>query len=366
MDNKMTYEEKLMEQAKEEYAKNGRSEEFIRLELECAQSEEYAYRFALEVDGADISVLQKALIGMCDYSFRSWTDLPGYAVEYVYKFARDVKGADISKLQRAVIGVCDREDCRYHGYDANCPDIGGKYACKFAEDIEGADIKKLQKAVIGLGKSEYIYDFAKNVKGADIAKLQKAIFDCYDDRCFTYISRFANFVDGADVAEMQKMAIESGAGYILLFARDVKASNKEELTDAIIASENATAEDIYEFAYRVEGANIDKLQEAIISKSERGVGRWICKFAKNVDDVNLDKFQDWAIQSQNNFCIREIAKIRGKAGLPIDKLEDAVIKYGDAFSIQEFSMEVKGSNSEKLQKAFEKAKKKEDADTFNV
>ena len=69
------------------------------------------YSYALYNKEADLSILEDAIIKK------------GYP-EYVYKFARDIEGADIKKLEDAI------------------KKGGAEHIYGFARDIEGADIKK--------------------------------------------------------------------------------------------------------------------------------------------------------------------------------------------------------------------------------
>ena len=78
-----------------------------------------------------------------------------------------------------------------------------------------------------------------------------------------YIYQFARDVKGANIEKLENAIIETNdVGYIYLFAKDVKGANIEKLENAIIATNRVKF--MQEFAKNVKGANIEKLENAII------------------------------------------------------------------------------------------------------
>ena len=73
--------------------------------------------------------------------------------------------------------------------------------------------------------------------------------------------------------------------------------------------------------------NIERIEDAIIKSKSSLVAYWICEFARKVKGAN------------------------------ISKLEDTVIKSGDAYHIYEFARDIKGANITRLEDAIIKTKK---------
>lgn len=118
---------------------------------------------------------------------------------------------------------------------------------------------------------------------------------------------------------------------------------------------------IYEFAKQVKGADISKLQDALISCYEHykeDEWKYFFKFAKNIDGVNVEKLQNDFLEKTWWTCdlITEFAK--QIKGANIDLLEDIVLdlQHNEQIiaieDITYFAEQVKGANIEKLQNGF--------------
>ena len=131
---------------------------------------------------------------------------------------------------------------------------------------------------------------------------------------------------------------------IYKFAIAVKGANIEKLENAIIETKNV--EDICIFARDVNGANIQKLENAIIETKEPF---YIYFFALNIEGANIEKLENAIIEAQNAKGIYKFA--RDVKGANIEKLENAIIATKLVKFMQEFAKNVKGANIEKLENA---------------
>ena len=131
----------------------------------------------------------------------------GDAVD-AYRFARDVEGADVNALQAVVVE-------RGNGWDTY----------QFARDIEGADIDALQRVVLERGGGRHAYLFARDIEGADVAALQQVVIE-RGDGYYAYL--FARDIEGADIDALQDVVIERGDGWdAYRFARDIEGADRE-------------------------------------------------------------------------------------------------------------------------------------------
>ena len=142
--------------------------EFLKKQEKACKDPYSAYYFAKNVEGADIKACQEAVKGSeyekmlqdlidkkkkenytesMDYEFLKKQEEACKDPFYAYYFAKDVPGADIS--------VCQEAACK-----------DSHYAYLFAKNVEGADIKICQEFAC---KGPFsAYEFALHVPGADI------------------------------------------------------------------------------------------------------------------------------------------------------------------------------------------------------
>ena len=125
-----------------------------------------------------------------EFDYPDWEDEP--LEYYYYVFARDIKGANIELLQQAIIDS-EREDFIY----------------LFARDIEGANIELLQKEM-RYGDPKYIYLFAYEVMGSNAEVLQNHLIaqmgEGYDwsfrEVLLNYMLKFAEDIEGTNIDKM--------------------------------------------------------------------------------------------------------------------------------------------------------------------
>ena len=147
---------------------------------------------------------------------------------------------------------------------------------------------------------------------------------------------------------------EEEVEYIIYFALNIEGANIEKLENAIIELKNAR--DIYKFARVVKGANIEKLENAIIETVTKNVEHiyekevdYIIYFARDVKGANIEKLENAIIETKKPFYIYFFAL--NIEGANIEKLENAIIATKLVKFMQEFALNVKGANIEKLKNA---------------
>ena len=117
--------------------------------------------------------------------------------------------------------------------------------------------------------------------------------------------------------------------------------NKEKYVNAIILA--GEGEWIYRLALEFEGMPIDRLQKGLI-KSGSAIDMFY--FAKNIEGADVPKLAEEVAKTRDaNACFLFMRNIAGYADNP--KLEDVILKYGDAEQLFKYAKFVKkGSNTE--------------------
>lgn len=148
-------------------------------------------------------------------------------ISYCYKLALKVKNADIEKIQDIIINSDSRTK--------------GSYISAFAINIKNANIEKLQDAIINLNINNLynihnIIEFAIYVKDCNIDLLEQKVLD-YKSSSYCY--EFAKNVPRANALKHQEIITLSNDHRLMyLFARDVKKSDKQALSEVILKSLN--------------------------------------------------------------------------------------------------------------------------------
>jgi len=159
-----------------------------------------------------------------------------------------------------------------------------KYAYMFAQNIKNADVNALQKIVVRSEKIRYICKFACFVRGADIKNMERII--CESGKV-KYAHMFIKHVKEADVEKFKPIIIESKKPrYLFELAKHI--SNPEEITkieDLIIDARSFTYMRL--MAEKIKGANIDKLEQAVLET--KNIDEAV-KFAKSVKNSKMKRF----------------------------------------------------------------------------
>ena len=166
---------------------------------------DYIFRFAKEIDGADISKLQDAI-------------LESGALDYIIEFARKIDGANIKKVEDAVINSGS-----------------ASFICLLAT-LEGVDINRLLKSLVNVEcRVSIIVEIVKNnnvkLDSETIEDLENIVIE---NGNMWDIIKFASYCDGANIVKLENIILDSNdPSYMCGFIRSVKGANKELLSQAI-------------------------------------------------------------------------------------------------------------------------------------
>lgn len=322
-------------------AQSNNKEEIEALQNEIIELEEpqLIYEFAKQVKGADISKLQDALISCYEefYKEDEW--------KYFFNFANDVEGVDIEKLQNDFLEIT--------GWTIYT-------LAEFAKQVKGANIDLLEDAVLEpelneriIAINDIIY-FAEHVKGANIEKLQNGFMvnlkevlkDPYGNDCdpvdvIALIVEFINKVKGADFDKFKNLIFEFDEPfyypyYIYLFTLEFHLKDIKNIEPIFLNACNKKKDysDVAVFARGIKGADIDKLENAVIASGEPSD---ILDFAYEVDGADIGKLQDAIVKTGD---AEYIYCFTGVEGADVNKLYDAVLATGDKEYIEKLQEEL--------------------------
>lgn len=295
---------------------------------------ELLYRYARDVEGADIKTFEKLLIEKGNASLR-------------YIFARDVKGADVKALEEAVINRC----LQLKEYVRHVAQI-----YHFAKDVKGADIKRLSEAIAMTQRSEWIYQFARDIEGADIKVLEKGIIDAGE---LPWIYRFARDIEGADIKALSDAMLHNhrwedngsnenpydmGTNCKYKFVRDVKDANNDEIKE--LMKEISYADEFYDRFLSNHWNNKDSIGSN--ERFRKNLSEYISWFLIN-NKLILKTFEQHLILQKNAEKIYMYAKYVEKANIKL--LQKALIESGEAEWLYKFAKDIKGADLLALEKA---------------
>ncbi len=120
---------------------------------------------------------------------------------------------------------------------------------------------------------------------------------------------------------------------IIKQAKEFIAKGKKKKFNALQndIAQSGDAYKIYRFARDVAGADIEKLEDAMIQTDDFDL---VCWFAADVQGADIVKFEDAAINSGDAFNIYYFAECVKRAN--IEKLWNALQATNDSFFIKEF------------------------------
>ena len=162
-----------------------------------------------------------------------------------------------------------------------CISMVDKYG-NYRKYVSGNTVEELVDGLIVTNDASFVDWFIK--QGYDYTLTPKqlnALSNIIENsKKIQYVCDFVNYVEGANIEKLQDAVIATNnAPYIYTFARDIQGANIEKLQDAVIATNNA--EDIYDFAKDIKGANVRKLWKVIKTTKDL---RWK-KYFKNYFNI---------------------------------------------------------------------------------
>lgn len=189
-----------------------------------------AYLFARDTPGADVDALQQKVIDSGDADAMAW-------------FAAEVPGADTEELQERVIESGDPGAALIMARMVPNPDTEALQevivehgepdtVVAFAQVSPGADIPRLHEVVLERGTILDNYQFAREVPGADTARFQREMIAISERNPHSGMNisscaySYARYGDDLDVPALEKALLHgTDAGYMLMFARDVRGAD---------------------------------------------------------------------------------------------------------------------------------------------
>ena len=246
----------------------------------------------------------------------------------------------------------------------------------FARCVKGADIKKLQAIILEAPTFEMDFYFAKYVKGSEIKLFLKKAIDM-KDRFWVHkfvelaISPFNNRLD--EIRELEPQLKEYRIEFIDKGDKIIRNRITKEIkgvkvtdTDTIINTRNereamystGLGADIFLYAQHVPGADIEKLQEALILSASPLDIFLFAKYIKGANPRKLFKGLEFAqrdyatIQELDKSKLERLERLNAKLNKAIaagkeQKIIDSI--KNDIREVefeQSFSNEVKGKKRE--------------------
>ncbi len=214
---------------------------------------EIIYYFTLIIkDNIDIDLLENAITNTKD-------------AKYIYFFTKDIPNADINKLEEAIITTKNPEyiysfivninNCNKDRLEEELISLNyAEYIYKIAlheqyynkeKSSYKSTITRLENAIIESENPQYVCLFALNIKGCNITRLEEVLLFLKHPEYIYEIALYEQLILDTDtfvtqhLDKLQKAIIESNNPfYMLLFARDIKSSNKDLLEQAILNTKN--------------------------------------------------------------------------------------------------------------------------------
>ncbi len=240
-----------------------------------------------------------------------------------------------------------------------------KFVRKFVQEfpqLSRQQLNKLEQVVIASNNIDEIYKYITNAKEViNIEKLEDAVIASTDKQA---ILDFYKLVKGSNYEKIKKALINSEDNAYVVYEFFILSKEKghimqedeiKEIDDIIIASNNDRI--CLSWAQtNTKGINISKLEDIVIN------GNYIYDihaFASSVNGANIEKLEDAFIKCVNSDNVYQVEKFaKTVKGANIAKLEDILIKYGDAYDIYYFAKHIEGANLYKLRKALKATKNK--------
>lgn len=179
----------------------------------------------------------------------------------------------------------------------------------FYEKYEGKFFEKVEENIPNYEDARLIYTFSLLEK-ANLTKLKEGILKTNDGHFVTQFfiehQEKQGIISREDIEKAEEIVIEESTkkvlwytkNNILRFAKEIKGANIEKLEDAIIKTRSA--DNILKFATDVDGANIEKLENAII---EIGDARYIFEFATEIKGANIEKLRKAVVKTKDEHYI---------------------------------------------------------------
>jgi hypothetical protein len=140
--------------------------------------------------------------------------------KYCFLFAQNIKNCDIKALQKIVV-------------ESN----NTKYICKFACFVLEAEIKPLEQIILTSKNVRYAHMLLKHVKGTNILDIKNIILTSEKPRYLFELAKHTK--DPKDLAQIEDLIIKANSfTYMRLMAEKIKGANIDKLEQAILDTHN--------------------------------------------------------------------------------------------------------------------------------
>jgi hypothetical protein len=213
------------------------------------------------------------------------------------------------------------------------------------------DARYLEKYVIERNNIYLAFRLATELGNLNIkiGKLENFIINFKKGDYFhpIWLIRFAKVVKGANIKKLQDAIINyNNIYYIAEFGCFIKGSDKELIEKIIIKSGNPKA--VYLYLSYVKSCNVNSLKH-IVFKSKRP--RYLYALAKRTTSKkDLELIEDLILKGGSYMYIRLFAQFI--KGADIKKCEDVIIASGDINQMKRFAKAVKSPRLSKLSLLF--------------
>jgi hypothetical protein len=160
--------------------------------------------------------------------------------KYSLLFAQYIPGADIHRLQQVVQTSGDLKVMTY-------------FACL----VKGAKKGKIENLILKSGRAKFAYMIIKHLGSSKVEKFKEMIIKSKRPRFLYELAKYL-LTSRKEMAKIEKLIISSGSPtYLRLFARDIIGANIEKLEEAILETQNMVG--IEKFAKAVPRSKLAKM-----------------------------------------------------------------------------------------------------------
>lgn len=212
-----------------------------------------------------------------------------------------------------------------------------------------AKVKQLEDFVIRQNNPSLIYRLAYELDSNDykITRLENAIVKTIDHRSSYYILRFARELKGANIKKLQNALINNGnIVQVARFGCIIPGADKDFIEHFIVQSNNAKA--AYYFLRYAGRSNTNRLKP-IILKSKRPRYLYALAFLTH-DKEEFNQIQDLIINSNSFMYMRLLAKHMKNAD--VDRIVNRIIASGNVVEMKRLHNMIKSDRLEKLSALF--------------
>lgn len=226
---------------------------YFQEQLIAMNNVKYIYLYAKYVETANVELLENALI--------KYNDL-----EYIYLFAKDVKNSSTRRLEKIVADSLNID-----------------YIIKFANDVSNVNISLFEDMLIGEGCISKLIRYVNSVTKCNRFRIIKKVINSGTSEDIMHLKETYEFSGKRSIEDELMMQND----YLVIQRYIDYSQRKEELENYILKSGKAKA--IYTYAKDYQNANINKCQASLILTNDM---EYMYKFGCDVQGADTDKLLD--------------------------------------------------------------------------